>query len=44
MDSPLIKLKYFFGGIFPSDANDAPPQLDRGLNGAVGGAASISFL
>ncbi|QXJ30817.1 hypothetical protein [Saccharolobus shibatae] len=44
MDGPLIKLKYFFGGIFLSDANDAPPQLDRGLNGTVGGAASISFL
>ena len=41
MDSPLIfKYEFYF---FLSDANDAPPQLDRGLNGTVGGASSISL-
>jgi hypothetical protein len=43
MDSPLI-FKYSFIKISLSNANDAPLQLDRGLNGTVGGAASISFL
>jgi hypothetical protein len=45
MDSPLIeRFKYFFVKLSLSDANDAPPQLDRGLNGTVGGATRISFL
>jgi len=43
MDSPLL-FKYFFIKISLNDANDAPPRLDRGLNGTVGGAISISFL
>jgi len=42
MDSPLI-FKYEFFYFSLSDANDAPPKLDRGLNGTVGGASTISF-
>gem|GEM_PF-4874929 len=38
--APLI-FKYFFFSF--SDINDAPPRLDRGLNGTVGGASSISL-
>ncbi|WP_338117005.1 hypothetical protein [Sulfuracidifex metallicus] len=40
MDSPLI-FKYFFFQKSFSDANDAPPQLDWGLNGTVRGATII---
>ena len=44
MDSPLI-FKYLFFQKYLSDINDAPSQLDWGLNGTVGGATSNpSFL
>ena len=39
MDNPLI-FKYFLFQKSFSDANDAPLQLDSGLNGTVGGATS----
>jgi hypothetical protein len=40
MDSPLIEsLNTLYIKISLSNANDAPLQLDRGLNGTVGGAA-----
>ncbi|MFP3164175.1 MAG: hypothetical protein RXQ75_10250 [Acidianus hospitalis] len=43
MDSPLIEsLNTPFSKTSFSDANDAPPQLDWGLNGTVGGATIIS--
>ena len=40
MDSPLI-LKYFSWETSFNDASDAPPQLERGLNGTVGGAPTV---
>jgi len=42
--SLIESFKYFFVKISLRDANDAPPQLDGGLNGTAGGATIISFL